>query len=123
MSSDANMHFWLLFLVEMISYGTSRISEHDLKAVNFAKPIEGRKLNGSLIKEVEVDSEESCQVRCVAEEKCKSYNFGTKKNKTVRFICQLSDSDRFVGHANFTKDNCFKYRGVQVTFQEKLNGN
>ena len=30
------------------------------------------------------------------------------------FKCQLSDSDRFVGVANFTEDKDFSYCGVQV---------
>lgn len=92
----------------------SRISRSGLKAVNFAKEIEGRRLNGSVIKEVEVDSESSCRLMCVKEERCQSYNFGATKNKAQRYKCQLSDSDRFVGLANFTEDQRFKYRGIKV---------
>ena len=46
-------------------YGISCISQPDLRAVNFAKAIAGYKLNGNRIKEIEVDSERSCQVACV----------------------------------------------------------
>ena len=115
----------MLTLVCTTVYGISRISQPDLKAVNFAKAIAGYKLNGSVIKEIEVDSERSCQLACVGEEKCRSYNFGptngtntTKKNAEI-FRCQLSDSDRFVGFANFTKDKQFIYKGRQV----KINFN
>ncbi|KAL9982262.1 hypothetical protein ACROYT_G004287 [Oculina patagonica] len=85
----------------------------DLEAANFADAIEGRKLNGSLIKEMEVESESSCQFECVEEERCQSYNFATTKNDAGRFKCQLSDSDRFVGLVNFTEDKDFKYGGLQ----------
>ena len=46
-------------------YGISHISQPDLRAVNFAKAIAGYKINGNRIKEIEVDSERSCQVACV----------------------------------------------------------
>ncbi|KAL9969900.1 hypothetical protein ACROYT_G022173 [Oculina patagonica] len=105
------MYVWMLFFVGTAVYGISRISELGLKAVNFARPIEGWKLNGSVINEKEVDSESSCRFECVEEEKCRSCNFGT--SNTGRFKCQLSDSDRFVGHANFSEDKSFKYIGIQ----------
>lgn len=108
------MHLWVITLVCTAVYGLSRISELDFIAVNFAKAIERHKLNGSMIKEIEVDSESSCEFECVGEQKCKSYNFGTKKNKVGRFKCQLSDFDRFVGFANFTEDKDFIHRGWQV---------
>ena len=47
-------------------YGISRISEYDLKAVDFASPMAGRKLNGGVIKEIEVESEGSCQIDLLA---------------------------------------------------------
>ncbi|XP_078357573.1 microfibril-associated glycoprotein 4-like [Oculina patagonica] len=109
------MHLWVLTLVCTAVYGISRISELDFIAVNFAKAIEGHKLNGSVIKEVEVDSESSCQFECVREEKCKSYNFETTKNDAGTSTCQLSDSDRFFSFANFTEDKNFIYRGWQST--------
>ena len=108
------MHFWVLFLVSTAAYVTSRISEPDLKAVNFAQAIEGRRLNGSVIKEVKVDSELVCQTECVKEELCQSYNYGTTKNHGGMFVCQLSKSDQFSGVANFTVDEKFKYRGIRV---------
>ena len=37
--------------------------------------MDGKQLNGSVIKEVEVESESSCRLECVNEERCKSYNF------------------------------------------------
>ena len=74
-------------------YGISRVSQPDLKAVNFAEPITGYKLTGSVIKEIQVDSERSCQFARVGEETCQSYNFGhtngtnTTKKNGERFIC------------------------------------
>ena len=109
------MHLCITFLLCTVAYGIGRISEPDLRAVNFAGKIEGKKLNGSLIREKEVDSESSCQLECVDEERCLSYNFGTIKIDSGKFRCELSDSDRFVGLANFTKDEHFIYRGKMVS--------
>ena len=108
------MHVWMLLFIGTSVYGISRISELGFKAVNFARPIEGWKLNGSAISEKEVYSESSCRLECVEEDRCRSYNFGPAKNKPGRFTCQLSDSDRFLGRVYFTKDKDFRYRGVKV---------
>ena len=111
------MYLFLLLVVGLTVCGTTRISEPNLEAVNFAQVIEGRRLNGSVITEMEVDSEVSCQFKCVKEKKCFSYNIGSAnstKNNAKRFKCQLSDSDRFAGFANFTEDKDFKYGGLQV---------
>ena len=106
------MHLWLFFLAATAAYvyGTSRISEPGLEAVNFVATIHGRKLTGNVIKEMEVDSENDCSFACVQEENCRSYNFGKTKN-----TCQLSDSDRFVGAVNFTEDENFTYVGIQAS--------
>ena len=109
------MHVWLLFLAWTTAYGINRISESDLIAVNFVQAVEGRKLNGSTINEEEVDSESCCRRKCVKDKRCLSYNFGRTSNKSGRFKCQLSDSDRFVGIANFTRDENFKYVGIQAS--------
>lgn len=94
-------------------YGISRISEPDLRAVRFANKIEEQKLNGSVIREMEVDLEISCHSES-ADERRQSYNFRTIKGDSEKFMRQLSDSDRFAGFANFTEDNNFIYRGVMV---------
>ncbi|PFX13307.1 Fibrinogen C domain-containing protein 1, partial [Stylophora pistillata] len=107
------MRLWIYNLVCAAVYGINRISEPELRAVNFADKIEGQKLNGSLIKEVEVDSETSCQLECVDEERCHSYNFGTIQGDSGKFKCQLSDSDRFAALANLTEENSFIYRGIE----------
>ena len=51
------MHLLWLLLFGTAVYGISRISEPCLEAVNYAKAIEGMRLNGSVIKETKVDSE------------------------------------------------------------------
>ncbi|KAL9986970.1 hypothetical protein ACROYT_G001200 [Oculina patagonica] len=107
------MHLWLIILVWTAVYGISRISKPGMKAVNFAKAIAGQRLNGSVIKETEVKSQGSCRLECVEEERCRSYNFGTTINNAQRFKCELSDSDRFVGFINFTKEENFSYTGLK----------
>ena len=114
------MHLWIVILICTAVYGISRISEYDLIAVNFAKPMAGQKLNGSVIKEIEVESEGSCRLECVEEERCRSYNFGTTKHNAEKFKCELSDSDRFTGFKNFTKEENFTDVGLQVIFYRML---
>ena len=101
------MHLCIMLPLCAVVYGISRISDPDFKVVNFADKVAGKKLNGSLIREVEVDSETSCQSECVDEERCQSYNFRTRKDDSLRFKCQLSDTDRFTGFVNFTADKNF----------------
>ncbi|XP_066030459.1 microfibril-associated glycoprotein 4-like [Pocillopora verrucosa] len=112
------MYLRIILILCAVVSGVSRISEPDLNAVNFADNIAGRKLNKSLISEMEVDSETSCQFECVEEERCQSYNFRTIKGDSGKFKCQLSDSDRFFGFANFTEDKDFIYRGLMSACEE-----
>ena len=93
----------------------SRLYEPDLAFINFAQAIHGKKLNGNIFQEISVDSEISCQIACVEDMRCLSYNFGATKEES-KFICQLSDSDRFTSYENFTRDVQMVYRGIQVIF-------
>ena len=108
------MYLSIISLLCAVAYGTSRISGPNFKAINFAEKINGQKLKGSLIRDIEVDSESSCQFECVDEERCQSHNFGTIEGDSKKFKCQLSDSDRFDGFANFIEDKSFIYRGIKV---------
>ena len=105
---------WLVLVFSEHVSSLSRISEPRFKAVNFAEEKKGRLLNGSVIKEMQVDAEGECRLWCVDEEQCRSYNFGLKKHKAGNFLCQLNGSDKSVGFGNFTKDDNFKYRGMEV---------
>ena len=110
------MHVLIIFLLDTatVVFGVSRISEPSLKAANFAKAIEGWKLNGSVVSQTKVDSESSCRVKCVEDERCQSYNFGIVEDSSGRFACQLSDSDRFASRVNFSEVEDFRYRGIEV---------
>ncbi|CAH3158029.1 unnamed protein product [Pocillopora meandrina] len=90
----------ITFLVITLTNGESRLTTSHYKAVNFAREIKGGRLYGSVIKEIEVDSESSCRLHCVEESSCRSYNFGPGENKKI--------------FKNFTADNTFLYRGVKV---------
>jgi len=103
--------YLLLFYCTTVS-AVSRIYDPDLVAINFAQAIQGKKLNGSVFQEISVDSEISCQTACVKHISCLSYNFGLAK-EDGKFFCQLSDSDRFASHENFTEDVGVAYRGIQ----------
>lgn len=107
------LEWTLLFFVTTVC-GISRIAETDFKAVNFAIAKEGRKLNGNVIKQIDVESEGACRLHCVNEERCRSYNFGIRNIKPGNFLCQLSESDRFAGFSNYTEDDDFKYKGIKV---------
>ena len=110
---------FLMFSLTAIAQGSNRLSEPDFKAANFAKAIEDRKLNGSVLRDFEVASEISCQFECISEERCLSYNFLPIHGKEIS-ICQLSDSDRFISSVNFTKEDGAIYRGIQVTILNYL---
>ena len=102
-SSGQNMYrVLMLTLVCTPVYCISRISQLGVNGVNFAQAIEGRKLYGRMIKEMEVESESFCRLECVEEQRCQSYNFKITKNDAAKFNCQLSDSDRFYAPTNFT---------------------
>ena len=75
------LHWFLASVMTTSTNAVSRIFTPDLQAVNFAKEIRGRRLNGSVIREMKVDLEVSCQLQCVKEIGCLSYNFGPKKMK------------------------------------------
>ena len=72
-----NTHLLILFFIGVTVYATSRISNRfpRFQAANFDEMMDERQLNGSVTKEVEVESESSCRLECVNEERCKSYNF------------------------------------------------
>lgn len=83
------------------------------KALNFAREIRGRHLNGSVFKKKEVTSESPCRLHFVEERSCLSCNFGPS-TKRMRYKCQLSYSSRFVGLKSFTEDDEYLYRGLKV---------
>ena len=106
------LQWFLAFVMITFTNGVTKMITPNFKAVNFAKELRGRRLNGSIIGEMEVDSEGSCRLQCVEENGCLSYNFGSSEKK--KFKCQLSNSDRFAGLKNFTEDHEFLYRGIKV---------
>ena len=103
----------LVSLTISFTYGDPRMMTTVFQAVNFAREIRGRRLNGSVIREIQMDSESFCRLHCVKESSRVSYNFGSTTNNK-KFKCQLSDSDHFASFKNFTEDNKFLYRGVKV---------
>ena len=48
-----------------------------------------------------------------------SYNFGTVKDSSGRFVCQLSDSDLFVDRVNFSEVEDFRYRRIKVLIEPR----
>ena len=73
-----NMYLWVfaaLRLLKAITQGSTHLLEPDFRAANFAKVIEDRKLNGTILRELEMASEISCQFECFSEDRCMSYNF------------------------------------------------
>lgn len=103
----------LLLFFSTVVYAGSRIVQPDFDGVNFAKALFGKRLD-NVFQETVVDSETSCQIKCVKDTRCLSYNLRTT-NETDNSTCQLSDSDRFTSHENFTQDGKWLYRGMEVT--------
>lgn len=118
------MNLWILVAFSVLNsvHGSNRWSELDLTAINFAEAKKDRKLTGSVINETEVISEISCQFKCLEDVRCLSYNLVLIQGKTT-WICQLSNSDRFIGYMNFTSENGALYRGIQVILQGLENNN
>ena len=106
------MRLCLFLFFSTVVYALTRIVEPDFEGVNFAKALFGKRLD-KVFQETAVDSETSCQVQCLKNVRCLSYNLGTKHEKG-KFICQLCDSDRFTSHENFTQDKRWLYRGMEV---------
>ena len=109
---------WLVLLTSSASIAVhgfkNFLSDPDLQFRNFAKKIDGRRHNGSLVKELNVTSEIFCQIECVADSRCFSYNLLPVLGMEM-FVCQLNHGDRFVGHQNFTAKDGAIYRGIQVS--------
>lgn len=107
------MRLCLLLLYGSVVCAITRIVDPDFEGVNFARALIGKKLNGSVFRVIStVDSEVFCQIECVKDARCLSYNFGTT-NETANITCELSNSDRFTSHVNFTEDGKWLYRGLQ----------
>ena len=107
------MRLYLLLSFSTVVYAVSRIVDPSFDGINFAKALFGKRLD-SVFHETVVGSETSCQIKCVKDKRCLSYNFRTT-NKTEDLHCQLSNSDRFTSHENFTQDGKWLYRGMEVT--------
>ena len=106
------MRLCLFLFFSTVVYAVTRIVEPDFEGVNFAKALFGKRLD-KVFQETAVDSETSCQVQCLKNIRCLSYNLGTT-NEKGKLICQLCDSDRFTSHENFTQDKKWLYRGMEV---------
>ena len=114
---------WLVLLTSFASVAVhgfkNFLSDPDLKFRNFATKIDGRRLNGSFFKEFNVTSEIFCQIECVADSRCSSYNLRPILGMEM-FVCQLNQGDRFMGHQNFTDEDGAIYRGIQVSNKARL---
>ena len=109
----------LISVVNILNGEKNFLSFPDFKLRNYAEKIVGRGLNGSTIKQLNVTSEMSCQIECVADNRCLSYNLIPILGMDV-LICELSDSYRFVGYQNFISEVGGIYRGVEVKVDEEL---
>ena len=109
----------LISVVNILNGEKNFLSFPDFKLRNYAEKIVGRILSGSTIKQLNVTSEMSCQIECVADNRCLSYNLIPILGMDV-LICELSDSYRFLGYQNFISEVGGIYRGVEVKVDEEL---
>ena len=109
----------LISVVNILNGEKNFLSFPDFKLRNYAEKIVGRILSGSTIKQLNVTSEMSCQIECVGDNRCLSYNLIPILGMDV-LICELSDSYRFVGYQNFISEVGGIYRGVEVKVDEEL---
>ena len=108
------MSLYLLLFFSTVVYAVTRIVEPDVEGVNFAKALFGKRLD-KVFQETAVNSETRCQIECVKNILCLSYNLGTTNEKD-NFTCQLCDSDRFTSHENLIGDKKWRYRGMEVKY-------
>ena len=77
-TTEKMVGLWLVILTSSASIALHEsknfLSDPDLKFRNFAKKIDGRRLNGSFVKELNVTSEIFCQIECVTDSRCLSHN-------------------------------------------------
>ena len=111
-SKTPNMRLCFFVFFSTVVYAVTRIVELDFEGVNFAKALFGKRLD-KVFQETTVDSETSCQIQCVKDFRCLSYNLGNTNEKD-KFTCQLCDSDRFTSHENFIENKKWRYRGIEV---------
>ncbi|XP_015780092.1 PREDICTED: ficolin-2-like [Acropora digitifera] len=107
----------LFLFFSTVTYALTRIVEPDFEGVNFAAALFGKRLD-KVFQETTVDSETSCQIQCVKDIRCLSYNFGNTNEKD-KFTCQLCDSDRFTNHEHFIEDKKWRYRGMESACESK----
>ncbi|XP_067028471.1 ficolin-2-like isoform X1 [Acropora muricata] len=111
------MRLCLFLFFSTVTYALTRIVEPDFEGVNFAAALFGKRLD-KVFQETTVDSETSCQIQCVKDIRCLSYNFGNTNEKD-KFTCQLCDSDRFTNHEHFIEDKKWRYRGMESGCETK----
>ncbi|XP_015760853.1 PREDICTED: fibrinogen alpha chain-like [Acropora digitifera] len=105
------MRLYLFLFFSTVVYALTRILEPEFEGVNFAAALFGKRLD-MVFQETTVDSETSCQIQCLKNSRCLSYNLGTT-NEKGKFTCQLCDSDRFTSHENLTEEKKWHYRGME----------
>ena len=92
-TTEKMVGLWLVTLTSSASIALHEsknfLSDPDLKFRNFAKKIDGRRLNGSFVKELNVTSEIFCQIECVTDSRCLSYNLVPIPGMEMS-VCQLN---------------------------------
>ena len=111
-----NMRLCLLLFFSTVAYAVTRIVEPDFEGVNFAAALFGRRLD-KVFQETAVDSETSCQIQCVKNIRCLSYNLGTT-NEKGNLTCQLSDSDRFTAWGSCVSRFAFTFQAFPVIVRD-----
>ena len=95
-TTEKMVGLWLVILTSSASIALHEsknfLSDPDLKFRNFAKKIDGRRLNGSFVKELNVTSEIFCQIECVTDSRCLSYNLVPIPGMEMS-VCQLNHGD------------------------------
>ena len=79
------MRLCLSLFFSTVVYAANRIVEPDFEGVNFAKALSGRRLD-KVFQETSVHSETSCQIECVKNVRCLSYNLGTTNEKNKFYL-------------------------------------
>ena len=82
------------------------------RQVHFLYPVDGKALVGHVIKTVEVNTDDHCEIMCYREHQCLSYNLGPFQN--YGHACELSNSDHIRHPDDLVPVPGYIYKGTEV---------
>ncbi|KAL9969885.1 hypothetical protein ACROYT_G022157 [Oculina patagonica] len=87
------------------------LAQNDIcRTLEFTSVIDGQALENHVIKNISLESQDTCRMACYLDNACLSYNFGRLQDHN--YVCQLSDSDHYQHPKDLQQRKGFVYRGT-----------